>query len=297
MSETAVATYSNEQITLIRDTVAKGSTETELKMFLYQASRTGLDPLSKQIHAIKRWNSSLQREEMTIQTGIDGFRLIAQRTGDVDGQEGPFWCGENGVWLDVWVSTKPPAAAKVIVYRQGCSRPFVGIAHFAEYVQTKKDGTATAFWVRMPAGQLAKCAEVIALRKAFPAELSGIYSHEEMQQADSGKPEPPKESKKPETRAPQEKKPPKPEAAEPPKRTVSSVVNALCAAYDGEFDAINAIPRRQALLLVYPPPERLEFVPLLNKRMDNLLPRLMVYAAIVGMIAVIGYQIMHAKGW
>jgi hypothetical protein len=155
------------------------------------------------------------------------LQLIAMRTGEMDGQEGPYWCSDSGAWRDVWTDTKPPLAAKVVVYRKGCSHPFTGIAHYKEYVQTKKDGSATTFWQRMPAGQLAKCAEALALRKAFPAELSGIYSDEEMHQAENGKAEEPPKSTKPETKAPQ---------AKTPQRTPSSVVNSLVQAYGGDVD-------------------------------------------------------------
>lgn len=183
-SALAVASgWTKEQQELIKATVAKGTTDDEFSLFLYTCKKTGLDPLIKQIHAVKRWDSQLQREAMAIQVGIDGYRLTAQRTLEMDGQDGPFWCTEDGEWKDVWTSIKPPAAAKVVVYRKGHSHPYVGIARYEAYVQKKKDGNPNSFWARMPDGQLAKCAEALALRKAFPNELGGTHTEDELAHA------------------------------------------------------------------------------------------------------------------
>lgn len=170
---------------LLRETYAKNATEQEFELFVAVANRLRLDPFSRQIYAIKRWDSQLRREVMQPQVSIDGMRLTAERSGKYAGQSAPEWCGADGVWKDVWLVDKPPVAARVAVYRSDFTQPIVAVALYREYVQTNKEGTATKFWRDMPANQLCKCAESLALRKAFPNELAGVYTVDEMAQAES----------------------------------------------------------------------------------------------------------------
>lgn len=170
-----------DQIKLITRTVAKGATQDELAMFLNVCKRAGLDPFTKQIHMVKR------KDSVTIQVGIDGFRSIAERSGTLAGIEDVVYDDE---------SAKFPKQATVTVYRMVAGKrvPFTASARWEEYFPGDKLGF---MWKKMPYLMLGKCAEALALRKAFPADLSGLYTEDEMHQAGvtDVEPESPKKTK------------------------------------------------------------------------------------------------------
>ncbi|WP_406123089.1 phage recombination protein Bet [Streptomyces canus] len=162
-------------------------TKAELSGFLHLCQRTRLDPFSRQIYLIGRKDKKAGRKVFTPQTGIDGYRVVAHRviaeTGEAFGYEDTLWCDKAGVWRDVWLPDEAPAAAKVTVLRNG--QRFSAVALYREYVQTDYNGNPSRMWKNMGANQVAKCAEALALRKAFPHDLAGVYTAEEMAQADN----------------------------------------------------------------------------------------------------------------
>ena len=181
------ATWSDAQLDVLKVIGAEHATKAELDLFLHVCQRTGLDPFARQIYLL---NYGGKNSKATIQTGIDGFRLIGRRAADRAGHTVELtdteWCGPDGQWVEVWLSPEPPAAARVAVLRDG--KRFPSVALYAELVATKavwENGRDTGRrvpndrWGRAPASQLAKCAEALAYRKAFPQDLAGLMIAEE----------------------------------------------------------------------------------------------------------------------
>jgi phage recombination protein Bet len=167
--------FDDETIGLIRRTIVPGATDDEFMSLMAVARLRRLNPLLKQIHFVKRQTYDDTAKEYVMrwafQVAIDGFRLIAERTGAYDGQDEPeYELAPDGSII----------RCRVKIYRNDKTRPFVGIADWTEFVQKKRDGGVTAMWRDKPRLMLAKCAEAMGFRKAFPEETSGFYIEEEM---------------------------------------------------------------------------------------------------------------------
>ena len=177
--------WSPNQIAALCQLGLQDANDADLGVFFHQCQRTGLDPFARQIYMVGRWSKG--GVKYTIQTGIDGFRLIGRRAADAGHETlevtDTEWCGPDGAWRDVWLSPEPPAAARVAIIRNGGRFPAVAL--FREYGQTTKDGSLTQMWREKGALMIAKCAEALAWRKAFPQDLSGLYTADEMAQADN----------------------------------------------------------------------------------------------------------------
>lgn len=172
--QTQLISFTPEQVELIKRTVAKGATNDELSLFLHVCQKSGLDPFAKQIYAIKRKDRRSNTEVMSIQTGIDGYRVVAERTKQyAPGKEPTYIYDKDNRLISATAHINKLVGDKWFEVS--------ATAFHSEYAQ---DGNF--MWGKMPHVMLAKCAEALALRRAFPNELSGLYTQEEMAQADNG---------------------------------------------------------------------------------------------------------------
>lgn len=170
--ETKYITYPRAQLDQIKDVYAKGASDVEFANFILVSVRTGLDIFKKQIYLIKRWDSRLERDVFTPQAGIDGFRSTAERTNAYAGNDDPTYEAQGD----------KPTKATVTVYKMvgGVRCPFTGSARWNEYFPGEKLGF---MWKQKPFLMLGKCAEALALRKAFPNIFAGLNESAEMDMA------------------------------------------------------------------------------------------------------------------
>lgn len=183
----SAATLTQEQTALLKKSSYPDVPDAQFELFVATCNRTGLDPFARQIYMVARKAKDQRTQEWItkyeIQTSIDGLRVVAERTGSYQGQDGPYWCGADGKWTDVWLQKSPPLAAKLGVLKLGFIQPLWSVAKWESYAQRNREGQPTPMWAKMPDLMLGKCAEALALRRAFPNDLGGLYTGDEMSQA------------------------------------------------------------------------------------------------------------------
>lgn len=204
--QAARAKFEQFELAVRRMLGLEDASEGEIELFFHVCQKSGLDPFNKEVYMIGRDTDvgtyepvdpaepeGAKRKVMrrvvkyTIQTAINGFRKRARAIADDKAvtytQGDAMWCGEDGVWKEVWPETKVPTAAKFTVYRDGV--PYSFVAHYSEYVQMAgQPAGPNSMWKKMPRNQLRKCAEVGAIQSAFPDELGGLVFDEAAQVGD-----------------------------------------------------------------------------------------------------------------
>lgn len=176
---------SAQEVALLKRTVAKGVSDDEFALFLWVCKKHRVDPLTRQIHCVRRWLNKHHQDEkqiwvggyqMTIQMGIDGYRSLA-------GRDHPDFGGcDEAEYEFEGTQKRIPVLARIRLWKKGLEHPIVGVAYWDEYAPKDLTKPEAFFWNKMPKHMLAKCAEALALRKGYP-ELADIYTNEEMSQA------------------------------------------------------------------------------------------------------------------
>lgn len=162
--------------------------DADKQVFHHVCQITGLDPFRKQIYMIGRnqkGDDGKYHKKWTIQTAIDGFRVIAEEHPQYAGTLDPEWCGPDGVWRETWTDPRPPVMARVKVLRYDRANPISLPVRFNEFAATYGTGDVQGQWKTKPAHMIGKVAEAAALRKAFPRQLAGVYTDDEMAHADN----------------------------------------------------------------------------------------------------------------
>jgi len=182
--------WNDQQIDLIKRTVAADTNRDEFDLFIEVCKRVGLDPFRKQIYAVVYSKNNKDKRKMSIITGIDGFRAIAARCGDYRPAEDPprIEYDENE---RTPLNPKGIVSAMVTVYKKsdGEWSPVRAIAYWDEYAPKKQvweNGQPTdeqklsEMWAKMPRLMIGKVAEALALRMGWPEDMAGIYTDDEM---------------------------------------------------------------------------------------------------------------------
>jgi len=162
--------FSAEELSIIKSMFCSNATDMEFKLFIDMSKALGLDPKKKEIYFIKYGQGEKAKPTMIV--GIDGYRKIAERSGKYMPGREPMFTYKNNVLF----------SATAYVKKLGPDKEWHEIG--ATAILSEYDA-GQGQWKKMPHAMLAKCAESLALRRAFPSEMGGTYTEEEMEQADS----------------------------------------------------------------------------------------------------------------
>lgn len=163
-------------------------------MALAYCRKRNLDIFKKPVHIVPMWSSAKRQMVETVWPGIAEIRTTASRTGQYSGIDavefGPMlersFTGQTGGNSSDTITKKVrfPEWASVVVYRivAGVKCAYHAKVFWEEtYATMGKSDVPNDMWAKRPRGQLDKCVEAAALRKAFPEELGNIYAAEEME--------------------------------------------------------------------------------------------------------------------
>lgn len=171
--------FNAEKIELIKKTIDPHGkfSKNDIELFIHICTEKNLDPLMRQIYPVPVWNSKKKCFVMSVQTGIDGFRILAERTGKYSpGKATEFIFDENKRLVGATCYVKKYTA-------DGTWHEVAATAFINEYKKPDPEKSRDSFWNRMPSVMIEKVAEARALRRAFPEDFSGLYSEDEMHQA------------------------------------------------------------------------------------------------------------------
>ena len=202
----AVEKFSPADLDLMTRTVASDCNKTEFDLFIRMCAARGLNPLLRHAYAQIFSKDDPKKRQMVVVVGIDGQRLIAERTGNYRPDDKVPKIKADKKKIDPAINPLGIVSAEVTVYKFSHNGwfPCPAIAYWDEYApiseewgddpnnigKRKKTGRQSLdmtkpMWTRMARAQLAKCAEMNALRKAFPESYAGIYAKEELDRSDT----------------------------------------------------------------------------------------------------------------
>ena len=182
----AFAMNEQELLGVLESSLYPGASKESIKLVIGYCKASGLDPMQKPVHIVPMWDSKASRMRDVIMPGVGSYRTQAARSGQYAGvtepEFGPDVTENIGgveitypVWCRVTVKRRLPSGEIV---------EFSAVERWKENYAVKggkeKSIAPNAMWAKRPYGQISKCAEAQALRKAFP-EVGAQPTADEME--------------------------------------------------------------------------------------------------------------------